>query len=74
MIVYQTKGEDATPQNMQKTGIVQKVHDLMRRDSNDKANEKMDTAYITLLPDSVVSDSLSGNESHFDSLSGVGDF
>jgi threonine/homoserine/homoserine lactone efflux protein len=74
MIVYQTKGEDATPQNMQKTGIVQKVHDLMRRDSNDKANGKMDTAYITLLPDSVVSDSLSSNESHFDSLSGVGDF
>ena len=60
MIIYQTKGEDAAPQNMQKTGIVQKVHDLMRRDSNDKANEKMDTAYITLAPDSMVSDSLFG--------------
>ena len=60
MIIYQTKGEDAAPQNMQKTGIVQKVHDLMRRDSNDKANEKMDTAYITLAPNSMVSDSLFG--------------
>lgn len=68
MIVYQTKGEDATPQNMQKTGIVQKVHDLMRRDSNDKANEKMDTAYITLLPDSVVSDSVLDSAGVADSL------
>ncbi|MBR1550454.1 MAG: LysE family transporter [Bacteroidales bacterium] len=58
MIIYQTKGADTTPQNMQKTGIVQKVHDLMRRDSNERADEKMDTAYITLLPDSMVSDSL----------------
>lgn len=58
MIIYQTKGEEPAGQNMQKTGIVQKVHDLMRRDSSDKAAMETDTAYVTLLPDSMVSDSM----------------
>jgi predicted membrane protein len=68
MIVYQTKGEDAASQNIQKTGIVQKVHDLMRRDSSEIATRKSDTAYITLLPDSMVSDSVLDSAGVADSL------
>ena len=68
MIVYQTKGEDAASQNIQKTGIVQKVHDLMRRDSSEIATRKSYTAYITLLPDSMVSDSVLDSAGVADSL------
>lgn len=74
MIVYQNKGEDATERMPQKTGIVQKVHDLMRHDSSDKADavSPPDTAYITLLPDSAVDVSLPDSVAGADSVSADG--
>lgn len=57
MILYQTKGvEDKSA--MKKTGLVQKVHNLMRHDDNGKVCDSLDTVYITLPPDSLMSDSL----------------
>ena len=57
MILYQTKGvEDKSA--MKKTGLVQKVHNLMRHDDNGKVCDSLDTVYITLPPDSLMSDSI----------------
>ena len=40
----------------------------MRRDSSEMATRKSDTAYITLLPDSMVSDSVLDSAGVADSL------
>lgn len=56
MIRYQT-GHVDNDANMQKTGLVQKVHNMVKRDTADKANETA-TVPLDSVADSLVVDSL----------------
>jgi threonine/homoserine/homoserine lactone efflux protein len=60
MIRYQNRGEDH-PQNTQKTDLMHKVHNFVRRDTNDKECDTMVMMEDSVVYDSIAADSLIGD-------------
>ena len=53
MILYRTGRVDESS-NLQQTGLVQKVHNMVKRDTNSKIVDTLETVCIDSLPDSLV--------------------